>query len=375
MRILHVYKTYYPDSYGGIEQVIYQLCHGCLQRGIESDVFTFSQLTPAGQKMWDDHKVIYNKTGVEIASTPFSLQALAEFNKIKNDYDIINYHFPFPFMDVMHLTGRPGAKTVVTYHSDIIKQKNLLRLYQPVQHQFLKSVDSIIASSPNYLATSTILQRFKDKTSVIPFGLKPAHIPVNSERREYWQQKIGGPFFLFVGAFRYYKGLNILLEAAARNGLPVVIAGDGPLKADLEQQATALNASNVFFAGKISDEDKNILYEMCYGVVFPSHLRSEAFGVSLLEGAQFGRPLISCEIGTGTSYINIHNETGLVIAPADSEVLAEAMQTLWDNPELARRYGENAGKRFAENFTLATMIDHYIDHYQQLLGHSSEVVV
>ena len=375
MRILHVYKTYYPDSYGGIEQVIYQLCHGCVQRGIESDVFTFSQQTPAGQKMWDDHQVIYNRTGLEIASTPFSLQALAEFNKIKNDYDIINYHFPFPFMDIMHLTGRPDAKTVVTYHSDIIKQKNLLRFYQPVQDRFLKSVDSIIASSPNYLATSTVLQQFRDKTSVIPFGLKPARISANRERRDYWRQKIGGPFFLFVGAFRYYKGLNILLEAAARSGLPVVIAGGGPMKTDLEQQATALNASNIFFTGMINDEDKNILYELCYGVVFPSHLRSEAFGVSLLEGAQFGRPLISCEIGTGTSFINIHQETGLVIEPADSKVLAEAMQTLWDNPELARQYGENAGKRFAENFTSTKMIDHYIDHYQRLLGNPSDNVV
>lgn len=371
MRILHVYKTYYPDSYGGIEQVIYQLCHGCVQRGIESDVFTFSQQSLAGQKLWDDHKVIYNRTGLEIASTPFSLQALVEFNKIKNDYDIINYHFPFPFMDIMHLTGRPKAKTVVTYHSDIIKQRNLLRFYQPVQDRFLKSVDSIIASSPNYLATSTILQRFKDKTCVIPFGLKPARISANNDRRDFWRQKIGGPFFLFVGAFRYYKGLNVLLEAAARSGLPVVIAGGGPMKADLEQQAKSCNASNIFFAGMVNDEDKNILYELCYGVVFPSHLRSEAFGVSLLEGAQFGRPLISCEIGTGTSYINIHHQTGLVITPADSHALAEAMQSLWDNPETARRYGENAGKRFAESFTSAKMIDHYIEHYQQLLGHRS----
>ncbi|WP_294902750.1 glycosyltransferase family 4 protein [Tatumella sp. UBA2305] len=371
MRILHVYKTYYPDSYGGIEQVIYQLCHGCVKRGIESDVFTFSQQTPAGQKLWDDHKVIYNRTRLEIASTPFSLQAFAEFNKIKNDYDIINYHFPFPFMDVMHLTGRPDAKTVVTYHSDIIKQKTLLWFYQPVQDRFLKSVDSIIASSPNYLATSTILQRFKDKTSIIPFGLKPARISANNDRRNYWRQKIGGRFFLFVGAFRYYKGLNILLEAAARSGLPVVIAGGGPMKADLEQQAKSSNASNICFAGMVNDEDKNILYELCYGVVFPSHLRSEAFGVSLLEGAQFGRPLISCEIGTGTSYINIHHETGLVIAPGDSHALAEAMKNLWDNPETARRYGENAGKWFAESFTSAKMIDHYIDHYQQLLSQRS----
>lgn len=128
MRVLHVYKTYYPDTYGGIEQVIYQLSQGCARRGIAADVFTFSPDKDTGPVAYEDHRVIYNKQLFEIASTPFSLKALKRFKLIKDDYDIINYHFPFPFMDMLHLSARPDARTVVTYHSDIVKQKRLMKL-------------------------------------------------------------------------------------------------------------------------------------------------------------------------------------------------------------------------------------------------------
>ena len=167
MRVLHVYKTYYPNTYGGIEQVIYQLCQGCARRGIAADVFTFSPDKNTGPVAYEQHQVIYNKQLIEIASTPFSLGALKRFNKIKDNYDIINYHFPFPFMDMLHLMAHPKAKTVVTYHSDIVKQKRLMKLYQPLQEQFLSSVDCIVASSPNYVASSQTLQKYLDKTETL----------------------------------------------------------------------------------------------------------------------------------------------------------------------------------------------------------------
>ena len=72
------------------------------------------------------------------------------------------------------------------------------------------------------------------------------------------------------------------------------------------------------------------MFELCFAVLFPSHLRSEAFGISLLEGAMYGKPLISSEIGTGTTYINIDKETGLVVPPSDPIALREAMDFLWN---------------------------------------------
>jgi len=367
LRVLHVYKTYYPNTYGGIEQVIYQLCQGCARRGIAADVFTFSPDKNTGPVAYEQHQVIYNKQLIEIASTPFSLGALKRFNKIKDNYDIINYHFPFPFMDMLHLMAHPKAKTVVTYHSDIVKQKRLMKLYQPLQEQFLSSVDCIVASSPNYVASSQTLQKYLDKTVVIPFGLEQKDVQHNPQRLAYWREKVGERFFLFVGAFRYYKGLHILLDAAERSRLPIVIVGGGPLEAEVRREAEQRGLNNVIFTGMLNDEDKYILFHLCRGVVFPSHLRSEAFGITLLEGARFARPLISCEIGTGTSFINQDKVNGCVIPPDNSSALVEAMNELWHSDETEARYGANSRRRFEEMFTAEHMIDAYVNLYSTLL--------
>ena len=367
MRVLHVYKTYYPDTYGGIEQVIYQLCQGCARRGITADVFTFSPDKETELVSYEDHRVIYNKQLVEIASTPFSYNALSRFKAIKDNYDIINYHFPFPFMDMLHLTALPQAKTVVTYHSDIVKQKRLMKLYKPLQDRFLASVDCIVASSPNYVASSQVLQNYKDKTVVIPFGLESHDVQHDPLKVAHWRKTVGENFFLFVGAFRYYKGLHILLDAAERSRLPVVVVGGGPLEVEVRREAGRRGLNNVIFTGMLNDEDKNVLFHLCRGVVFPSHLRSEAFGITLLEGARFARPLISCELGTGTSFINQDKVNGCVIPPDDSRALADAMAELWNNDETASRYGENSRRRFEEMFTAEHMIDAYANLYAALM--------
>src|SRR5690606_37310510 len=96
----------------------------------------------------------------------------------------------------------------------------------PVQNHFLGSVDAIIATSPNYVRTSAVLAKFPQKTSVIPIGI-PDIAPPGASRVESWRQKVGSGFCLFVGALRYYKGLQFLMEAARETGLPVVVAGGG----------------------------------------------------------------------------------------------------------------------------------------------------
>ncbi len=96
-------------------------------------------------------------------------------------------------------------------------------------------------------------------------------------------------------------------------------------------------------------------------------MRSEAFGISLLEGAMFGKPMISSEIGTGTSYINIHDETGLVVPPSDPEAFREAMRTLWDNPAQAQAMGARAEARYRQLFTSEEMGHKWVRLYEELL--------
>ncbi|RAT17678.1 glycosyl transferase family 1 [Lonsdalea populi] len=368
LKVLHFYKTYYPDTFGGVEQVIFQLSETVSGHDIAVTTLTLSPRGNIDDGKIGSHSSYYSKTSFEIASTPFSFSAIKKFRELAKQADIIHYHFPYPFMDILHFISGVKKPSIVSYHSDIVKQKSALKIYTPLMNNFLSSVDYIVASSPNYLASSSTLQKFSSKVKVIPYGLdRKLYQPVNAERLGYWRDRLGERFFLFVGAFRYYKGLDVLLSAMEGKNYPLAIVGIGSLESELKQQADDLGLTNTHFLGLLSEEDKIALLQLCCAVVFPSHLRSEAFGITLLEGAMCGKPLISCEIGTGTTYINIDGETGIVVPPEDSDALKKAMATLWDNPSLAKEYGEKAFARFDHLFTSERMAQSYIELYHEVM--------
>lgn len=353
---------------GGVEQVINQIARGVSKFGVHTDVLSLtSERVPRTTEI-DGYLAHRTRLNLQIASTGFSFSAFWRFAQLANKADVIHYHFPWPFMDVVHFATRIKKPTVVTYHSDIIRQKYLLKLYRPLKRTFLSTMDCIVATSPKYLATSDVLAKYSHKVRVIPIGLDKATYPVpSSEKLAYWRERLGPKFFLFVGVLRYYKGLHFLLKAANGTNFPIVIVGAGPTEEELKTQAANLKLRNIHFLGRLSDEDKVALMMLSYGVLLPSHLRSEAFGISLLEGAMYGKPMISSEIGTGTTFINVGGETGLVIPPGEPYALRQAMQYLWDHPDQAAAMGKRAEERYWQHFTADQMVSSYLNLYRNLL--------
>ena len=369
MRVLHFYKTYYPDSVGGVEQVIRQMCVGTGRLGVVNEVLTLTRARDNFDFDFEGHHVHRVPQDFEVASNNVAFGAIGELRRRAAAADVVHYHFPWPFMDVAHFMAGIDKPTLVTYHSDIVRQKLLLRLYAPLKHRFLKSVDTIVATSPNYMASSAVLDRYRDKTRIITYGLDKSIYPAPQQARlDFWRNKVGDKFFLFVGVLRYYKGLHILLDAVANSDYPVVIVGAGPIEAELKAHAARLGLTHVLFVGALDEDDKVALLTLCYAVAFPSHLRSEAFGISLLEGAMYGKPMISSEIGTGTTYINIDGDTGIVVPPSDPQALGQAMRQLWDNPQLAHDMGKRAAARYWELFTAEQMARSYTALYHELVA-------
>lgn len=368
MKVLHVFKTYVPQTAGGIEQVIYQLAEGCHDHGIRSEVLFLSREGAARNIELSKHCYHQSKLDLYLHSTGLSLGAFRDFRELSENADLIHYHFPWPFMDLLHLAYATGKPSLVTYHSDIIKQKLLYRLYRPLMKRFLDRVDLIVASSPNYLQSSRVLQHYASKVRVIPFGLDQCSYPASSPQRlAYWRERTPARFFLFVGALRYYKGLENLLHAAQDCPAPILIAGCGPMEAKLRGIAAQRKLAHVSFLGAVSEVDKVALLSLCDAVLLPSHLRSEAFGISLLEGAMFGKPLLTCEIGTGTSFVNRADETGLVVPPGDIGALTTALRTLWEQRTLAKTMGQKARLRYEELFSHQRMTAAYAAAYRGIL--------
>lgn len=367
IKVLHFFKTYYPETMGGIEQVIFQIAQGGAEHGFSSEVLYLSERGAARNETVGNHITHRSKLDLHVASTGFSLSAFKDFAELAKEADVVHFHFPWPYMDLVHFATRHGKPSVVSYHSDIVKQKTLLKLYQPLMNRFLSSVDCIVASSPNYVQSSPVLSRFRDKVEIIPYGLDAKTYPdVSAQKLSEWRARLGDRFFLFVGALRYYKGLDDLLEAARITGFPVVIMGQGHQEVELKEKASRLGLRSVHFVGGLDNDDKAALLTLCHGFVFPSHLRSESFGISLLEAAMYGKPLISCEIGSGTTFINIANETGLVVAPRDSSGLAQAMSKLWHDPVLAGELGQRARQRYLEIFSADEMVKSYAALYRRI---------
>ncbi len=371
MKVVHVFKTYYPDTYGGMEETIRQLCLQTSQHGVANTVITLSQKVKEPETLErPECRLVRFPVSFDIASTPCSFSLFRAFRKLTCDADLIHYHFPWPIADLMHIFGRIQTPYTITYQSDIVKQKTLKRFYSPLKHKFLAGARFITVATPTYLESSKVLSRHKNRCRVMHLGLDKSSYPaIDDVRLKHWKDRLGTGFFLFVGVLRYYKGLIYLIRALQGTKFRIVIVGDGPMKETLYAEARLLGVQDqVIFTGFLSNNDKVCLYSLSAAFIFPSHLRSEAYGISLLEAAVFQCCLISCEISTGTSYINKDGETGFVVEPENPDALRGAMETVCASPDQARAMGKAAQKRFETYFTAEQMGDTCLDLYREVLN-------
>lgn len=372
LKILHVYRTYFPDTQGGLEEAIRQTALATTARGVDNIILSLSQRPHPAMLTHPEGRVFRSRRHLSFASCDMGFGLLKEFRRLARQVDLIQFHFPWPFGDLINLLGNPGKPYVITYHSDIVRQRLLGKLYYPLMHHFLKKAAAIVPTSPQYLETSTVLSAYRQHCGVIPLGLDEAFYPVvDDDLLKRMQTRYGGGFFLFVGVLRYYKGLQFLLPALKDADYRLILVGDGPERARLETQARDLELDNVEFTGFVSDAEKMALIRLSRAMVFPSHLRSEAFGVSLLEAAMMGRPMISTEVGTGTSYVNKHGETGVVVQPASVGELRQGMDILTDD-NLALKLGRAARRRFEGYFSAGMVGSAYCDLYESILTGKAE---
>lgn len=369
VRVMHFYKTYYPDTFGGTERVIHALATATRDMGIETSVLSLSRDHRRNSIVVDGHLAQKARLDLEFLSTGFSFDALSRFRRMAADADVIHYHFPWPVADVAHLLWARGRPALVTYHSDIVRHGAVRRLYEPLMHRFLSSVPVIVATSPDYARSSPVLRRYRDRLKVVPLGLEDRAAGVDRQAVQEWRSRLPDRFFLFTGTFRYYKGMHVLLEAARISRLPVVVIGGGRNERHWREQATRLGLDDhVIFLGEVPDRDKDAVLSLSTALVCPSHLRSEAFGLSLAEAAMFARPMVSCAIGTGTSYVNRAGETGIEVPPDDAPAFAGAMRRLAFDPGLCAIMGRAARQRYEALFTAQAMASAYAEIYRTLAG-------
>lgn len=284
--------------------------------------------------------------------------------------DIVHFHHPFPLSEIAFALADTTAKTVVTWHADITRQRWAHFFYAPLVKRFLRRVDRIVATSQECLERSEFLRAVRSKCEVIPLGVDPDRFAVTpgvAKEAEAIRARYGKPLVLFVGRLVYYKGVRYLIEAMRDVNALCLIIGEGPCRKELEKASKACAVSDrVAFLGARSDEELPAYYHACDVFVLPSVEPAEAFGIVQLEAMACGKPVISTELPTGVRFVNLHGITGLRVPPRDPASLADGINNLLRDAELRDRLGSNGRKRVSEVFDVRMMVSAYLRLYESV---------
>jgi len=372
IRVLQLYKDYYPPVIGGVEGHINLLANGLKEKGIDVEVLVSN--TRARFERKDINGIVVTKVPQlgRLASAPLNPTFPLYLRRMARNFDVLHFHYPNPTGEISSIFAQLNNNVVVTYHSDIVRQARLEKLISPFLHEFLEKSNAIVAGSHNYVRSSKVLSQFKNKCKVIPYGIDLERFALNSKTAEEvvnLRKIYGRSILLFIGRFRYYKGLHVLIEAMNSIEGKLWLIGAGPLEKSLYRQVVLRNLEDkVHFLGELADQKVVSHLHACDVFVLPSVLRSEAFGIVQLEAMACGKPVVCTELSTGTSFVNQHGKTGLVVPPNDVDALACAINHLLENPEISKEYGREGRKRVEKYFSKERMVEDIIDVYQNILS-------
>jgi rhamnosyl/mannosyltransferase len=366
LRVLQVGKFYAPYR-GGMETHLKHLCDE-LRHVVDVEVLVANPARETVHEVVDGVPVTRVASHGRLRATSIAPGYLGELARTRAD--VVHLHAPNPVAELALLAwARPRrVKVVVTWHSDVVRQRLLARLYRPVSRRLLARADAVCVATPNHVRASAILPDYAVKCRTCAFGvdldaLRPDPRAIAAARARFGAR----PIVLGVGRLVYYKGFEVLLDAMAGLDATLVIAGEGERRPALEARLRALGiADRVFLVGE--QDDLRPLFGACDVFVLPSTHRSEAFGIVQLEAMAFAKPVVSTRLGTGVDWVNAHGVTGLTVPPGEAPALREAIATLLASPALRARLGANGRRRVEQEYTTARAAESVLAVYRELMG-------
>ncbi len=373
MKALH-FGRFYDENFGGLERHVALLLRG-LSRSAHVDNLVANDRFASEVVLVNGYRVFKTPSlglfaGMAVCPTmPWWARKLHR----REHYDIVHLHFPDPMSHLAAMALPKNVRLVISWHSDIVRQQNLFKLYRPLLNRIVARADAIIAATPRHFSSSTQLGCADPaRLHVVPYGIDfaPFEEPSAIAAGEKLRARHSGRKIVFaIGRHVYYKGFEYLIRAmkAVRQNALLILGGTGPLSASLKALAAAEGLENrVVFAGRIPDEALPAYYHASEVFCLPSVEPSEAFGLVQVEAMACRKPVVCCELGTGVSYVNQHEVTGLVVPPRDPDALAAALNRLLDDDALRQKMGEAGHARAKNEFTLDRMWRETLTVYREV---------
>ncbi|HSW07409.1 MAG TPA: glycosyltransferase [Aquabacterium sp.] len=373
LRVLQLGK-FYPPVRGGIETVIWELAEGLTQAGLRSDVLCSNQ-RPVSMHEWfpGGYEVVRAGSFGRLLSTSMAPAMVLELARLHERYDLVHIHMPDPMAALAVWMTRPAVPLVVHWHSDVIRQRRTMKLYEPLQHWLLQRADAIVTTSEPYARTSQPLQAWRHKVEVIPIGVSDhghRHGHLAAKTAAIRHRFAGRRIIFSLGRMAYYKGYDVLIDAATQlpDDCVVVIGGDGELLQHYQQEVDRRGIeSKVCLLGHVSDDDLPAYFDACDIYCMTSTVRAEAYGVAMVEAMAHGRPVVATDIeGSGVPWVNVDGCTGFNMPVGQPGALVQALKRLLGDAALRERLGQAARQRFLCEFNASLMTRRTAALYERL---------
>ncbi len=359
MKILQVYRDLFPDPPGGIERHVHQLAHH-LGDDFSVDVLISARSLRSSVALEDGVRVIraaeFGRPG-GVPLCPSFLRSMSE------GYDVVHIHSPNPTAELANLVVGRRTVSMATYHADIDRGARLMPVYARLLVASLSRCKVVLATSERLVESSPILSRLRTRgirIEIVPLGVDTEEFSPSSQPGEGQRLRV-----LALGRLRYYKGFDVLIEAMSGLEADLWIAGDGPERDRLESLARANLPSTHRFLGDVPEHELAAVYRSATLFCLPSLSHAEAFGTATLEAMACGLPVITTEVGTGTSVLNRAGVTGLIVPPGDPAALRSALSGLLLDREARSAMGEAARAR-ALTFSRAVMVERIASLYDEI---------
>jgi glycosyltransferase involved in cell wall biosynthesis len=368
LSVLHLGK-FYPPYRGGIESHLHALCRELI-KSITVDVIVANETNRLRESQIDGVRVRRLPRLFNLGATPICPSMVREIGR--NDADIVHLHLPNPLAALAYLASGHKDRLIIAWHSNIVRQKTVAKMLRPLDDALIARASALIASSSNYVDSSPILSRNRDRCRVIPYGIDADAFRLrDAETAAKIGERYGSRIVLAVGRMVYYKGFEYLVRAMAGVRGHLLLVGEGPLLKKLERQAFDAGAMDrITFLGRVSQEEMIGYLHAADVFVMPSIARSEAFGIAQLEAMACGKPVVNTRLESGVPSVSIDGETGFTVAPADSDALAVAINRLLDDPGLRNQYGAAAARRARDEFSIDRIVDRTLKLYREVMANN-----
>lgn len=422
--ILHVGK-YYPPDRGGMESFVQALAQTQAGQGHQVRVLAHVKAHPgkgAGPGLWHERPGTDTRTEAGTETRTGNETSMLSVRRCVTPLCVGGYAPVSPSMLwqllracwtaaprrlIIHAHSPNAASAwallcptqplILHWHADVLFTPQsappgwCLQAWRCLEQLCLRRAARIIVTSQEYVESSEFLQSFRHKCRVIPLALreyladavsapdiKSASDSVSESDAgavaiRFLQQKSADQVLnlLAVGRLSHYKGFHILLRAVAQ--LPHIrlcLVGQGEEAAALHRLAAELKLHDrLLLAGELSDAALRACYQACDAFVLPSVLRTEAFGMVLLEAMREGKSCVATHVpGSGMGSVVQHGSSGLLVAPGDVDALSVALKYLLDNPKILHEMGRAGQARWQQHYSIQAVAAQVAAVYAEVLA-------